>query len=292
MTIYYVLETHTPYLFALSTFINISTLEARVKSLSIEVAEAREIEKDMALGQTIQKSFMQTPFLPERFGFAHQNEAAVYVSGDIFFVHWDEERQVLTAILNDVTGHGVQAALKASICTAMAESIWANKHVRGTDDPVSSLEIYDRRLHAFMDKINSMGEVVSIVGCEFDERAQVLRLYRVHGVFPVVIARKPDGSGYTIAVVPLQSGVRFEIPWPEDSFVLLMSDGLVDSSRTMRKLYLYLHQHLDVTTESFDEADIKGLFFQFSGFEKVADDKTLLVVHRRLSKALPALKAS
>ncbi len=292
MTLYYVLETHTPYVFALSTFINISTLEARVKSLSLEVAEAREIEKDMALGQTVQKSFMQTPQLPERFGFAHQNEAAVYVSGDIFFVHWDDERQVLTAILNDVTGHGVQAALKASICSAIAESIWANKQVRGSDDHISNLEIYDRRLHAFMDKINSMGEVVSIVGCEFDEKAHVLRLYRVHGVFPIVIARKADGSGYTTEVVPLQSRLRFEMPWPEDSFVLLMSDGLVDSSRTMRKLYMHLHEHLDNARERLDEDAIKKLCFEFTGFETVADDKTLLVIHRRLVRALPASKVS
>jgi hypothetical protein len=283
LSTYYILETHTPYVFALSTFINISTLEARVKNLSIEVAEAREIEKEMALGQTVQKAFMKIPELPDHYGFDHFSEAAVYVSGDIFFVNWDEHRSTLTVVLNDVTGHGVQAALKASICTAIAESIWNYHQIRDSDQVESKLEIYDKRLHSFLNKMNqqSEDEVVSIVGLEFNEKLGKIRMYRVHGVFPIIIQRRPDRSGYDIAVEALRNRELVEMDWPEDSFVLLLSDGLVETSRTMKHLHTFLEAKLGKDKEELDESILKEVFFQFDGFEKVADDKTVLILHRR-----------
>lgn len=104
------------YLLLLSVFINISTLEKRVKSLSQVAINAKEMEREMVLGQAVPASFLRMPETPAGMGVVCHHEPAVYVSGDIYYVHWDGKREILTMLLSDIAGHGVQAALKAAVC--------------------------------------------------------------------------------------------------------------------------------------------------------------------------------
>jgi len=291
-SVYYILETCTPYVFALSTFINISTLEARVKQLSNEVSQAREIEKEMSLGQTVQRSFMQTPVLPEEYGFSYHNEAAFYVSGDIFFVNWNPERQVLTTILNDITGHGVQAALKASICTAMAESIWEGQINRHPNESLSNMEVYEKRIRRHLDRINGIDDIVSIIGFEFHARKELISLFRINGIFPIVISRNISQRGYDVQVMPLENRIRYDLFWPTDSFIVLLSDGYIETSRTMLKLQNYLKSRLSTEHRSLSEDKVRSIFLEFDAYDVTNDDKTILVLHRRIAIEAKQSKAS
>src|SRR5207245_1327409 len=136
-----------------------------------------------------------------------EHEAAVFVSGDIYFVNWDKERQALTLLINDVTGHGVQAALKASICSTIADSIWAERQVRIDDVPEARFRTYDMRLHAFLSKVSNQSEMIALVGGELNLQKGTLAFYRVNGIFPILVT--PNGPGadhpWTVKVLPLKN---------------------------------------------------------------------------------------
>jgi hypothetical protein len=115
-----ILQPAAAWLLAFSAFINISTLENRVKVLSKVEARARELDQEMELGRTVQRAFHNVPVLPENCRISHHHEAMLYVSGDTFFVTCNQVTKRVTFLINDVTGHGVQAALKASAANGRA----------------------------------------------------------------------------------------------------------------------------------------------------------------------------
>jgi hypothetical protein len=102
------------FLLGSSAFVNISSLENRVRILSKAKAKNDEIEKELELGRVVQNAYMKIPNLPPEIDIACFFEAAFYVSGDAYFVHWDPDTRRLAVILGDMTGHGVHAALKAT----------------------------------------------------------------------------------------------------------------------------------------------------------------------------------
>ncbi len=281
-TFYNVMETHTPYVFALSTFINLTTLENRVKSLSRELVNAKEIEREMALGKTVQQSFLRLPEVPEGLEVICAHEAALYVSGDIYFVHWDEGRRTLTLLINDVTGHGVQAALKASICTTIADSIWNEGQVRANDQPASRFRTYDMRLHSFLSKVANQSEVVALVGGELNLETGTLALYRVNGIFPLVIEPNELGDGWNIRVVPVRNREAMELTARVGTFAVFISDGYIDNSRTMNHFHTYLGKILaGFRPGMLTGAILKAKILEFGEFATTGDDKTLLVLGYR-----------
>lgn len=281
-SLYHAFEMHTPYVFALSTFINISTLERRVKSLSHELAAAKDIEREMALGQAAQQPYADVPKLPQGLAVALEHKPARYVSGDVTFVHWDEPRRSLTMILTDVTGEGVQAALKASICSALADAIWADQKVRLTDESASRIAIYDLRLHTYLSRIAQQEEILSIVGGEYLVDANICRMYRVNGVYPIVVA--PEGHAderrWKVQPVPLKNRASTDFGMPHGGFVLHMSDGLVGSSRGMADFCRYLSSAVErAAMDDYTEAHLKALVLEYPRFTTAQDDRTLMVFH-------------
>ncbi|MDA9951370.1 SpoIIE family protein phosphatase [Oligoflexaceae bacterium] len=281
-SIYYVLAASAPYLFALSTFINISTLENRVKTLSKALASKFLIEEEMKLGQTVQQSFLRLPELPRKFGIACHHQAAVYVSGDTYYFNWDEKRGSLVMLLTDVTGHGVQAALKASICSAIADSIWGNSNIRKVDGHSNRFEIYRNRLSSFLEKSQEASEMLSICGFEYDESSDIAHIYRMHGVFPIVVKYRKENAGYEVSTVAIEDKETVSQIWNRGDFVIFISDGLVDCSRDYKKLILHLDEGIQKFSGPIDEESVKEIFFTFDSFNQVLDDKTFLLIHRRL----------
>lgn len=280
-TFYHIMETHTPYVFALSTFINISTLENRVKNLSKELVAAKEIEREMELGETVQRSFLRLPTLPKGLRLDHAHEAALYVSGDLYYANWDESQEMLTMLITDVTGHGVQAALKASICTTIADSIWAEGQVRASDQPGYRLKTYDMRLHSFLTKVSGAPEIVSLVGAEFDAKSGVTRLYRVNGVFPVLL--EPTASGWDVRALPAVHREIMTVNLAVGGALILVSDGFIDSSRGMNDFKRHLVEQLpkpSAIKDSVPLSAIRETIFNFTGFAATNDDRTMLIFQR------------
>lgn len=279
-TWYNLFETHTPYMFALSTFINVSTLERRVKTLSRAAIRKDAIERELTLGKAVQEAFFQIPELPKGIGMSYAHAAAEYVSGDILFSHWDRGAHTVTMVLCDVTGHGVQAALKASICSSMAASIWEHGQLRPGDDPARRLEILHRRVTAYLTKTSGNPEILAMVGCELDLNTGNARLYRANGLYPLVIA-KEEGSWK--ATIHARAGEQLtSVPVPEGGFILLFSDGLIDGARTLKRLIDHVEASM-ATAGLLDANAVKETVFKFDGFVETNDDKTMAVLEVRKS---------
>lgn len=278
-TFYNIMETQTPYVFALSTFINLTTMENRVRALTREVVNAQEIEREMALGKTVQQSFLRLPHVPDSVEVICEHEAALYVSGDIYFVHFDPSRSTLTLLINDVTGHGVQAALKASICSTIADSIWSEKQVRIDDLAVSRFRTYDMRLHAFLSKVANQDEMIALVGGEFNLATGAIALYRMNGIFPVVIEPGSDSAdkNWSVRVVPLKNRELSTHNLKPGGFAVFISDGFIDNSRSMNHFQAYLTTALQGRTE-LTAAALKESILSFGEFSRSQDDKTLLIL--------------
>lgn len=277
-TWYNLFETHTPYMFALSTFINVSTLERRVKTLSRAAIRKDAIERELTLGKAVQDAFFQIPEMPKGIALSYAHNAAEYVSGDILFSHWDRQGETVTMVLCDVTGHGVQAALKASICSAMCASIWEHGQLRPSDDAARRLEILHRRVTAYLTKTSGNPEILAMVGCELDLKTGLTRLYRANGLYPLVIARIPGGWSVQIQAHAAEQLVI--TPLQGDSFVVIFSDGLIDGARTMKRLVAHIQTAL-AGREVLDAAGVKETIFAFKGFVETNDDKTLAVLEVR-----------
>ncbi len=288
-TFYNIMETQTPYVFALSTFINLTTLESRVRSLSREVVSAKEIEREMALGKTVQQSFLRLPNVPDNVEVICEHEAALYVSGDIYFVNFDASRNALTLLINDVTGHGVQAALKASICSTIADSIWAERQVRVDDAPAARFRTYDMRLHAFLSKVANQDEMVALIGAEFNLTTGTLGLYRVNGIFPVII-EPTDGDpdkAWSVKVLPVRNRELTTHKLRPGGFALLLSDGYIDNSRSMSHFQAYMSETLR-TRPVLSAAALKAAILGFGEFAKTNDDKTMLVLRYKSAVTVAA----
>lgn len=274
-TFYALVETITPYVFALSTFVNITTLERRVKSLSQELIKAEAMEREMELGQAVQQSFFRVPELPKGLHVTYHHEAAVFVSGDVFYVHWDPQAQIMSMILSDVTGHGVQAALKASVCHAISEAVFWEARQAPNSEPGTALARYKERVQNYLTKISGQDELLSIVGCEYSFTRKVLTLYRSNGVFPIVIDYQ-EGSGWKVNVVPLVNDELTHIDFNQKGFVLFISDGFLEGCRSVKEFCRHVEEKLK-HSERVDSGSMREVVLRFPGFSKVLDDRTFLL---------------
>lgn len=276
------------WLLAFSAFINISTLENRVRTLSVLAARAREMEKEMELGRTVQQAFLSLPKMPAELRVAAHHEAMLYVSGDTYFVDWNEAKGKLTFLINDVTGHGVQAALKASGVTVIANTVWGDKAPSAWQP--RRLETYAALVTDFFEKMDAAPDILALGGGEFDVATGRLELFRYNFPYPLVIeprgAMIEDAEGVTpddvwrVALLPLPSARTTVHQMAPGSFVLLTSDGLLDNSRRTRDFLRYLRLELATRGKGLTADDIKGLILKCPLVTaRKDDDKTLTIFH-------------
>jgi hypothetical protein len=289
-TTFTVLQANCGYLFALSTFLNISTLENRVKSLTKAKARADEIEREMEIGQIVQKSLLKAPELPDGIAMACHHEAALYVSGDTYYANWDKKHGIFTFLVNDVTGHGVQAALKASACNVLAKTIWENDQVdlKLTYGDGSRLAEFDRVTDKLLVEMNSTPDFNSLIGAEFTMATGELVVYRSNFTFPILITPAmsfgPDmepvlGEFWKPEVLICRNREITRRVVPRGSFLLFLSDGFMESSRDSKLFAQYMRQQLSARDTAVDCGMITEMVLKFDGFSrrKVVDDRTLLV---------------
>ncbi len=280
------------WLLAFSAFINISTLENRVKVLSTIEAKAKEIQREMELGKAVQDAFLHLPKMPAHLQMACHHEAMLYVSGDTYFVDWNEQHQRLTFLINDATGHGVQAALKASGVNVIANTVWSH---RGDDAwTEGKMARYCSLVHDFFSRMNENPDVIAMGGCEFDVRTGKLTFYRMNFPFPIIIEPKHfhiDGEDsrrddlWRIDLLPIPNQQFTTIQLEPGSFTILTSDGFLDTSRRTSDFLRLLRKNLGKASHDLDADRIKALFLESDIFEENAarDDRTMVVFQWRPS---------
>jgi serine phosphatase RsbU (regulator of sigma subunit) len=284
------LQPASAWLLAFSAFLNISTLENRVKALSGELSRAQQIRTEMELGRSVQRAFMTMPELPKTCHLVCHHEAMLYVSGDTFFVHWAKRRGRLTFLVNDVTGHGVQAALKASATSVIARALWDDRASAGDEGAVSTkLATYDAQLCEFMGQMSDEPDVPALGGAEVDLRTGEVTLYRANFPFPIVVERKPTTSddaslqpGFELwrpALVPLANRHVTLRQLAPGSLIILASDGFIDTSRKTADFLAYLRRYLATKDETLAAEAVRDAILRSDLFAQTEprDDRTLLV---------------
>lgn len=290
-TLFTVFQANCGYLFALSTFLNISTLENRVKSLTAAAARADAIERELEIGQIVQRALLRPPELPGTVDLLCHHEAALYVSGDTYYAHWDRTRHVVSFLVSDVTGHGVQAALKASACNVLAKTLWEV-------DPTGQIDRFgagegrrlaelDRLTQKLMVEMDAIPDFNSLCGCEFNLQTGRLAIYRSNFTFPIVVSPREAFDEHEAPVLgefwapEVVASRNQEIVFKQlkrGSFVLLMSDGFMESSRDYKQFNEYLrrqlaHRETNVTVKSMTDMILRHEAFN----RKLTDDRTLMV---------------
>lgn len=293
-TFFTVYQANIGYLFALSTFLNISTLENRVRTLTAEKEVAEEMRRQLELSQSVQKSFLALPTLPPEINIAWSYEAAAFVSGDTYFVFWDEERATLTILVNDVTGHGMQAGLKAFACNVIAKTLWCEPNVidfrrRGERRQLPSrLEKYDDLVDRLLCRADSPPDFNAMVGIEFRLDEAKAMVYRVNYNFPILIEpnfawsnldEKLEGSPWKVKTLGLVNQVVTTLDMKPGSIIILVSDGLVDSARKVAGLVGALKEYLATRHERLNSTDIKQVAYDWmiQNSANEVDDKTIVV---------------
>jgi hypothetical protein len=275
------------YLLAASAFINISTLENRVRSMSQLVAKNEEIERELDLGRVVQRAFMKIPELPPVFDAAFHYEPAFYVSGDAYFLHWDEKRSKLVVILGDMTGHGVQAALKSTTMHTLARSVFMMQAVEGVsadhsgDHSGDILNRYGEALIQTFQQTWGQEEIPAYVGAEIDARSGQTAWIRSNFPWPLLV-RKNEGGDWRVLLLSDSAERSFRLGVGE--FLVFASDGIFDGSRRVsaikRQIEASLRGRSKCDAESIKSV-ILNTFAQKSPFEN--DDKSIVVIGRKLS---------
>jgi hypothetical protein len=149
--------------------------------------------------------------------------------------------------------------------------------------------MYDKQLQAFLGQISDNPDINAMGGCEFDTTTGMMTFYRANFPFPLIIEptterSKAESSGHLgelwrarILALPNRTLVKHQLN--PGSFVLMTSDGYLDTSRRTREFMLYLRRYLATKDASLNVDTVKSLFLRSDVFKKdlAPDDRTVLV---------------
>lgn len=274
------------WLLAFSAFINISTLENRVKTLTDVATQAKIMEAEMELAQSVQQAFFKVPQLPPDLTVVCFHEAMLYVSGDTYFVDWNEKHQKLSFLITDVTGHGVQAALKASSVSVIATTVW--HHEPQAEWTSGKITRYVSMVKDFFERMAAVPDIVAVGGGEFDLKTGNISLYRQNFPFPFVITPKQHAKEakesrwddtWVIAMLPLANETEVKMNLAPGTFIIFSSDGFLDNSRVSHEFMKYLRKHIARESNNLTAEQVRKVILDCKIFQgnHTADDRTLTI---------------
>ncbi len=272
------------FLLASSAFVNISTLENRVRVLSKAKAKNDEIERELELGRVVQNAYMKIPSLPSEIDISCFFEAAFYVSGDAYFVHWDPDTKRLAVILGDMTGHGVHAALKATTLQVIARTIFRDP-MRRSENLGGRFIVYEQALRSFLRDSWGDGDLPTFLGMELDFESGLVVSHRSNFPFPMILVQRDDGawdvkvwSDHYAAVNSRTDG--------KNMFLVSATDGVIGSSKNFNKIALRLKHQLNVMSDvSAESVKTELLNCAKEAGLNSDDDRTMVVFGLKRPKA-------
>ncbi len=261
------------------------------EALGREMRAAQQVERDLELGRIVQEALHARPKLPTSISVDCYATAAQFVSGDTYFLHYDEKRRVFTTLLHDLTGHGIQAALKASACQMIARSIWARRWELG-QDPAQAFRLYDEEVKRFTRDLGEVNELNAFLGVELEEETGKLQLFRSNYTPPILV--RPYGgkwlrelgmasNHWKAQVVQIPQMAIHTIQLDHGSLIILLSDGIMESSRAEAKLVRHLQDAIAADQETCTPPAVSELIrhWRQSRTGVMVDDQTVIVIQWR-----------
>jgi serine phosphatase RsbU (regulator of sigma subunit)/pSer/pThr/pTyr-binding forkhead associated (FHA) protein len=246
-------------------------------------AEERALEtlrQELSVAARIQRNLLpaSTPEVTGYGIFAHQDPCDD-IGGDLFDVHRLPDGRIW-AVLGDVTGHGIAAALLMS-------HVMAGLHIleEQCDDPLALVT----RLEAFLGPRVEVGQFVTLFAGLIDPATGRMNFVNAGGMPPLILG--PDSSdrlpttGPPVAILGDVQERESEATTLKPGHVLLMaSDGITEFSRNGVQYDEGRMQAFLKTAASRDARDLGSSLLkdlqEFGAGAPAEDDLTLLVVKR------------
>jgi sigma-B regulation protein RsbU (phosphoserine phosphatase) len=256
--------------FAYSAVDNVVAGERRLLAIENELEIARGIQQSILPGQLPQIHDLRI---------AAGYYPMTAVAGDFYdFIPVDEFRAGF--LVADVTGHGVPAALIASMIKVAIQSCTSS-----AQDPAAVLRGLDRALSGQLH-----GQLVSAAYLWIDTETHIAR-YSAAGHPPLLFWRAAGGelrriesNGLLLGVVPNSDYPHCEVPFRSGDCFILYTDGVMEAENSSgeafgdRKLEQVLQGHQEHSASQLLEQILAGVRAWQAAGQSQQDDMTLLVV--------------
>lgn len=243
---------------------------------ALVVRDRQKFEKELELGRLVQDLFMKSPRLPSDIDFSCHFDPAFYVSGDAYFVHWDDSTGRFIVIIGDMTGHGVHAALKASTLHVMAQTIFSDAMHRSVDLGARFV-FYEQALDRFLREFWVDGDLPTFVGIELDLSTGRVVSHRSNFPFPMIVEQCED-KGWQVKVWCDQTTIVDTRKSDRSIFFISATDGVISSSKIANKVARDLEKRL-AGVKSVNAELIKQQILESTKHVQVGmeDDRTMVV---------------
>ncbi len=261
-------------------------LEERNKALEKEIGLAREIQQALQPERIPVRQWIDKDKGVQRSAhFSHVYRPSVGVAGDCFHVFPVGEAAV-GMLICDVMGHGVRAALIASMLRGLMEQVAGL-----ADTPALLLSSLNRQLCTIFSKAN-ITMFVTACYLYLDLQRRRLTFAGAGHPTPVVISRRgeahvpPVPRSAALGLIEYAMFRECDLPLEGGLKVLMYTDGLTEAQNRdgeeygVQRVMQYLNVHAPDSVEAMVTGTLVGMH-EFTQTEKQGDDICLLGVEFR-----------
>lgn len=252
-----------------------------------QIVEKNKLDFDLSLASSVQ-SYLLSECLKESNGC---EAAAKYIPqqkvGGDFYDTFELEDEKIGAVIGDVSGKGVSAAILMAICMTNLRYLAA-----GVDSPSEVLRMLNKKM---VDGLRS-DMFVTIVYAIIDCKKQTLRLARAGHEKPIVYSNLERAAKFVESKGPAVAMMRsdifdslisdVELPFKAGDTLLLYTDGVTESINSSgeefsnKRLINILGANPDLPAADLNEK-ILAAVNEFTGEEKpTRDDFTILTIKK------------
>ena len=121
-----------------------------------------------------------------------------------------------------------------------------------------------------------MPDILAVVGCEVSLKEKQAIFYRANAVYPLLISKSSDGT-WAMKLIVGDNVSAHKVQLTGHSFIVLFTDGLIDSSRTYKHFTDWLRPRL-TQEQNLTAERLKELLLSFDRWVETHDDRTMCVL--------------
>ncbi len=251
------------------------------RAVLIKQKEHEAMNRELLLARQIQESLLPGKIpLPADIRIAYKYVPMSTIGGDFINIHYRKTRNDLGLFIGDVSGHGVPAALTASM-VKIAMNTWSDK----LEDPVSILNT----IHASIkDKLG--GNFITAQACHLDINTGALLIAGAGHPSTIIIRKDGTIEECLIRGRFLSDAFETKIATCEKTInrgdkILLYSDCIIEAQSNGELLgdarfFEFLGRNYSLETDAMCQA-VYDYVRKYTNLENLEDDFTILITEYR-----------
>ncbi len=235
--------------------------KAEATYIASKLKRANEIQQDDLVAARVQQALLSQPEASEYLEFAAIYKPLGYIDGDLYFVDWRYQGNLLRGFLIDAMGHGMATALHTASLHALL------REINEQDLPLASaMHWLNKKAADYFDEATFAGAL----SFEFDLQTRTLR-WTCAGISAFLVATKSslgklECPGMCLGIDAEEAFEVHSMPIDAGDSFYFMTDGMIH----------LLQQKAELPLARFAEtvAVLKGLTEE----ESLTDDATVLCI--------------